>query len=124
MATVRLSEQAMLNELTTLQESDERIWRTADVSLSIETRDKQSGELIERTYRFSHAKQFDTWTFTEFTEKRTEDTAQITNRNWRITEHAFWHKPNEIPPDIAVPPEVQRELKERLDADKLVFQQP
>lgn len=112
----------MLSELESLQESDERLWTCTSVSFTIETRIDEDDELVERTYTFAHAKEWDKWLFQEFEEKRTEDTDSVTDRCWRRSRHVMWQD-DEVR-DIDVPPEVGRALKEAIDADSVTIQIP
>lgn len=112
----------MLSELTELQESDERVWSAPTVSFTIQTRSEEGDELIEREYTFSHAKEWDKWTFMEFEEKRTVDTTMITDRNWRRTRHILWQEPEA--PTVDVPPEVEDELQELLGLEEMTIQKP
>lgn len=112
----------MLTELSGLQESDENVWGTSKLSFSIETRSEESGELIQRTYTFSHAPDWDKWTFHHFEERRTKDTRRISARNWRRTKSVTWDESEA--PSIDVPPEVSEELEEMLGLDSLVLQEP
>lgn len=112
----------MLTELSNLQESDEAVWGASEVSFTIETRATESNELVEREYTFSHASEWDKWTFTEFTEKRAEETASVSDRNWRRSRHIMWSASEA--PTVDVPPEVTEQLEELLDIDKLVLQTP
>lgn len=109
----------MLRELSELQESDEGVWGTTDLSFSIRTRIGDD-EIVERTYVFNHAKEWDKWTLTEFEERRSPGGTEA----WQTTQSASWHEPNEMPENIVIPPEVQEELAERLGVDKLVLQHP
>ena len=114
----------MLQELTDLQESDERVWGTPNLSFTIRSRVSEGDEIVERTYTFSHAKEWDKWTFDSFKERRTEDTERIQSRAWHVTRNVNWEDPGDIPEDIAVPAEVQDELEGCLDAESISFQHP
>jgi hypothetical protein len=112
----------MLTELSDLQESSEEVWGTAEVSFTIRTRSEERGELIEREYTFSNAPEWETWTFTEFEEKRTDDTALVSARNWRRSRHVLWQESDAA--TVEVPPEVESELQELLGLESLNIQHP
>lgn len=114
----------MLKELTSLQDSDETVWDTVDLSFSIRTRDDGAGQLVERAYEFNHAKEWNKWVFTSFEERRVDASSEVSSRNWQTTHSTSWDEPTEIPSNINVPHEVQQELEERLDVGKIVLQQP
>lgn len=113
----------MLSELEDLQESDEEIWGELTLSFTINTRSKESNEIIEREYTFGHAPPWDKWMFQEFEEKRTEDTKCMTDRNWRRTRHIMWDDISQTP-TIDVPPEVGEKLNEALGTDSVTIQVP
>lgn len=113
----------MLTELEELQESDEEIWGSTSMSFTIETRMEESDEIVERTYTFTHAEEWDKWMFQEFEEKRTDDTETVAGRNWRRTRHILWNDVNETP-TIDVPPEVGQKLKEATNAENVTIQTP
>lgn len=98
------------------------MWGCAEVSFSIETRTEDGHELVQREYTFSHAPEWDKWTFTEFEEKRTEDTDWVTDRTWRRSRHIMWHEREA--PTIDVPPEVEKKLEELLGLDEMTIQKP
>lgn len=110
----------MLTELSELQDSDEELWSASKVSFTIETRSENDEEIIHREYTFSHAKEWDKWTFQEFEENRAENT-KTDERNWRREKKLLWNDAGA--PDVTVPPEVSSELEKLLDLDKLVIQQ-
>lgn len=112
----------MLSELSGLQESDEETWGTARLSFTIRTRYSEEDEIVERTYTFSRAPEWDKWTFMSFKERRAED--EDTLRNWRVTEDAHWSEPNEIPDGISVPQTVQDELEELLGLEEITIESP
>lgn len=112
----------MLSELNDLQESTEDIWNTSRVSFTIDTREEESGELIQREYTFSHAPRWDSWNFFEFEEKRTEDTDLISERSWRRTRHVMWHETEA--PTVDVPPEVEKQLQKLLGLEEITIQKP
>jgi hypothetical protein len=112
----------MLSELTELQESEEDVWGKPTVSFTIETRTEDGTELVQREYTFSHAPEWEKWTFQEFEEKRTEDTSLITERNWRRSRHIIWSEPEA--PTVDVPPEVEKELQELLGLEEMTIQKP
>lgn len=112
----------MLTKLSDLQESDETVWGTSSVSFSIETRLEDGSQIVQREYTFGHAEEWDKWAFQEFTEKKTEDTTSITEREWRQTRHIMWSDTEA--PTIDVPPEVTEELTELLDLDEMVIISP
>lgn len=112
----------MLDELTDLQESDETLW-TTNLSIDIETRSEDENELVHKEYSFSYAKEWDKWTFSEYVEKRTPDTASISGRNWRQSRHIFWQEVNKTP-TIDVPPEVSKALAKATGSESVTIQVP
>lgn len=112
----------MLNELTELQQSDEIIWGMSRVSFEIQTRLEESNEIIERSYTFSYAPEWDKWSFVEFEERKAEDVKLMSNREWRTTRRAV--TTDSGPLDIDVPPEVSEQLEELLDLESVVLQTP
>jgi len=112
----------MLNELSGLQSSGESVMHIT-MSFEIETRSEESGELVEKEYKFSYAKEWDKWTFQEYTELRTPDTTRISDRNWTRSRHILWHDVNETP-TIDVPPEVADALAEATGANSVTIQVP
>lgn len=98
----------MLSELTDLQESDEDVF-AVDFSISVTTRSEDESELVEKTYTFDHAPEWDEWTVIEFEEKRCPIVDGVIRRDWRTSEHILWHEGEEIEKDI--PPEVNEELE-------------
>lgn len=111
----------MLRDLGELQESNEELWGCAEVSFTIDTR-IEDGEIIEREYTFSHAPEWDKWVFTEFEEKRAENTSRVTDRTWRRTRHVISHDLEAL--TIDVPPEVEQELEELLGLEDMTIQVP
>lgn len=112
----------MLSELGGMQESDENVW-SVSMSFDIETRSEDGDKLVHRTYTFAYAKEWDKWTFQEFTEKRAKDTTRVSNRNWQDSRHIMWHDVNETP-TVEVPPEVANKLQEATGAESIVMQLP
>ena len=112
----------MLEELSDLQESEENLWSTS-MCFEFETRSEDSGELVHKEYKFSYAKEWDKWTFQEYVEKRTPDTARMSDRNWRKSRHILWSDVNETP-TIDVPPEVSRKLAEATGSESVTIQVP
>jgi len=114
----------MLTELTDLQESDESV-TGAKLSVSIETRsdDEEANEIIEKEYTFSYAPAWDIWSFHEYRERRTPDTIQVSDREWRTAQHIFWQGVNEHR-KIDVPPEVAERLSKATGCDSLTIQVP
>lgn len=110
----------MLRNLGELQESSEDVWSCAEVSFTIDTRSEDGDEIVEREYTFSRAPEWEKWTFTEFEERRAEDTARVTDRTWRPSRHVMWQ--NSESPSIDVPPEVEEKLEELLDLEEMVIQ--
>lgn len=109
----------MLNELDDLQSSNESMWGAPRVSFTIETREPVGGELVQREYTFSHAKEWDKWTFFEYEERRTDDTKRLTDRNWRRSRKIHWQDAEAFP---EIPEEVEDELKELLEVEELNIQ--
>lgn len=115
----------MLKELSGLQESEEDVWGVASLSFTIQTRSSEEEEVIEREYEFSYAREWDKWTFSAFKEKRAqvqEDSDMPDLGTWRVTEDLHWEDPDAVPEARSVPPEVQEELAEYLDADEFIIQ--
>lgn len=112
----------MLSELGNLQSSDESVYTTG-MTIDIETRSEDGDELVHSEYKFAYAKEWDKWTFVEYIEKRTPDTEQIGDRNWRDAEHIFWQDVSETR-RIDVPPEVADSLAEATGADSVTIQVP
>lgn len=112
----------MLSELGNLQESDESVYTTG-LTIDIETRSEDSDELIHSEYSFAFAQEWNKWTFVEYTEKRTPDTEDIGDRNWRDARHIFWQDVSETR-QIDVPPEVATALAEATGADSVTIQVP
>ena len=112
----------MLSELGNLQSSDESVYTTG-MTIDIETRSEANDELVHREYKFAYAKEWDKWTFVEYIEKRTPDTEQIGDRNWRDAEHIFWQDVSETR-RIDVPPEVADSLAEATGANSVTIQVP
>jgi len=112
----------MLNELSGLQSSGERVWHT-NFSVEVETRSKENGECVNKEYKFRYAKEWDKWAFQEYTEKRTDDTSKISDRNWRRSRHIVWTDLNEAR-TIDVPPEVAEKLAEAIGAESITIQVP
>jgi hypothetical protein len=79
-------------------------------------------DIVEREYTFAHAPEWDVWTFTEFEERRTEDTPMVMDRSWRRTRHILWQEPEA--PSVDVPPEVEEELEELLGLEEMKIQKP
>lgn len=111
----------MLSELSELQSSDEKTWGCPEISFTIDTRSDDDGEIVERKYTFSYAKEWDQWSFIEFDERRADADARVTAQNWRRTRHVFWDDTESA--DVSVPPEVTAKLEEVLGLDSMVLQQ-
>ena len=109
----------MLSELTELQDSDdgERVWGEPTVSFEIDTRTSNDEWLVNKTYVFSYAREWQKWCFSEFIEKRTRNTEHISDRNWNRTEHVLWQEGDSR--DIDVPPEVTRKLQDLLSMEEI-----
>ena len=112
----------MLSELGDLQSSDESVYTTG-MTIDIETRSSDDDELVHKSYKFSYAPEWDKWTFVEYIEKRTPDTEDIGERNWRDAEHIFWQDVTETR-RIDVPPEVSDALAEATGANSVTIQVP
>ena len=114
----------MLTELNDLQDSDESV-RGAKLSVTIETRvsNDESNEIVEKEYTFSHAPEWDMWSFHEYRERRTPDTIEVSNREWRTAQHIFWQEVNEHR-KIDVPPEVAEKLATATGANSVTIQVP
>lgn len=112
----------MLNDLSELQSSDERVWNI-DLSFDIETRSESGNQLIHKTYTFGYAREWDKWTFIEYHEERAEDTKRVSDRDWRRSRHIVWSDVNETR-TIDVPPEVTDALAEATGAESVTIQVP
>lgn len=112
----------MLNELESMQESDESVW-AVEMSFDVESRTEDSGELVHKIYTFSWVKEWEKWTFVEYLEKRTKDTKRVSERDWRKARHIMWHEVDETP-TIDVPPEISEALADATGADSVVIQPP
>lgn len=114
----------MLKELTDLQDSDESV-REAKLSITIETRvsNDQNNEIVEKEYTFAHAPEWDMWNFHEYRERRTPDTIDVSEREWRTAQHIFWQDVNETR-KIDVPPEVAKKLAAATGSDTVTIQVP
>jgi len=111
----------MLTELEELQSSDEQLWKT-HLSFEIETRSEEGNEIVHKTYTFNYADAWEKWTFSEYLEKRTPDTARMGDRDWRKARHIYWQ--DHETPSIEVPPEVSQRLAEMVGADSVTVQVP
>lgn len=112
----------MLEELSDLQQSEENLWRT-NLSIDIETRDEDNGEIVHKEYTFSYTDEWDKWTFQEYREKRTPDTAKMGDRDWRKSRHIYWDDLSETP-TIDVPPEVSKALAKATGSESVTIQVP
>lgn len=111
----------MLSELSGLQESDENV-QGIDLTFDVETRSDEEGELIQKKYTFSYAREWDKWTFTEYEEKRTRDTHRIGDRNWSTSRHLLWSDAESR--TIEVPPEVSEALADATSSEEVTIQMP
>lgn len=112
----------MLSELGDIQESDESIWNIS-MTFEVETRSEDGNELVHKKYNFGYAKEWDTWTFHEYVEKRTPNTGTVSDRNWRDARHIMWGDVTETP-SVEVPPEVAEKLREATGADSITMELP
>lgn len=112
----------MLTDLANEQGSEEHVW-TVDLSFDIETRSQNGDIIIRRVYTFRYAEEWDKWTLFEYSEEKTEDTDDITDRNWRESKHLTWDDPRAIP-EIDVPPEVSDELAKATGSSEVTIQVP
>lgn len=113
----------MLSDLNQIQDESSESIQHIDMSFDIETRDKENDEIVQRIYTFSYAKQWDTWTFQEYVERRTPDTDRVGDRDWRKSKELFWHDINETP-EIDVPPEVSKKLAMATGSESVTIQTP
>lgn len=111
----------MLSDLQELQESEENLWGVS-LSFDIETRSQDGNEIVQKEYTFSYAKEWDKWTFQEYTEKRTPDTASMGDRNWRKAQHILWQDGEAA--TIDVPPEVAKALAKATGSESVTIQVP
>lgn len=112
----------MLSELSELQESGEDV-SAIEMSFDVETRTEDGDELVHKTYTFAYAREWDKWTFTEYREKRCENTDRIGDRNWRDGRHLVWGDVSETH-TIDVPPEVSKALAEATGSNAVTIQVP
>lgn len=112
----------MLTELEDMQQSDESV-RSVEISFDIESRCTDGDELVQKTYTFSYASQFDTWTFQSYTEKRTKDTVNLTDRDWSVARDIYWNDKADHP-SISVPTEITDALADATGADEVNLQTP
>jgi len=113
----------MLRDLNDLQEDTDETVRNIDMTFHIETMDSESNELIRKTYTFAYAEHFETWTFHEYFEERTDDTPKVSGRNWRQEKHVIWTDFTESK-QIDVPPQVSNKLAEATGADSIEINSP
>lgn len=113
----------MLSDLNEIQDSSNEVVQRVNVEFSIQTRDQSQEEIVEKVYTFSFAQEWDIWTFSEYLERRTEDTVKISDRDWRQAQHIFWDEVNKTP-HIDVPPEVADKLAEVTGAGSVTIQVP
>jgi len=102
--------------------SSETVMRST-LSIDIRTRDTQADDLIERTYTFSYAKEWDKWMFHEYVEERTDDTTSVSDREWVQTRHIFWDNPDDSP-EIDVPQCVAQQLADATGSSSVTIQVP
>ena len=112
----------MLSELKEMQKSEESV-RSVELSFDIESRCSDGEELVQKVYTFSYASQFDTWTFQSYTEKRTKDTVNITDRDWSVSRDICWNDKSDHP-SISVPTEISEALADAIGADVVNLQTP
>lgn len=112
----------MLTELEDMQSSDENV-TNIEMSFDVMSRTSDGSEIVEKVYTFSWAKEWDKWTFTEYHEKRSRDTAKVSDRDWRKSRHIMWNDINETP-TIDVPPEISDALAEATGAETINIQIP
>jgi hypothetical protein len=112
----------MLTDLQQLQSSDEDV-QAIDLGITVESFTRDSDELVEKSYTFSYADEWDKWVFTEFREKRTPTGGKVSDRNWRKSQHIVWNDVEEAR-HIEVPPEVSEKLADATGADSITIQTP
>lgn len=108
---------ASLTDFSDLQDSDEELWGTPKMSFEFTTRIESDEELVERTYTFSYAKEWDEWTFYEYEEKRSNTIDESKPKNWRRTRHTYWDDSDA--PDVQVPQSVTDKLADLLDKESI-----
>lgn len=114
----------MLTDLDDLQESDESI-TSVDLTFDVETTSTDGSDVVRKTYTFSYAEEWDKWMFTAFTERRasTDGRASDGYRNWQTARDISWNDVGATP-EIDIPPEVTRRLKQATTADSVILQEP
>lgn len=114
----------MLTELSDIQESDEDIWGSPTISISMRTREYAGEHIIERTYTFGRSQLEDKWALQEFEERKSTANKISSKGDWETVNRAMWHEQHKMPDNIDIPPEVQQELMEILDLDEITLEHP
>lgn len=113
----------MLTEIADLQQDTSEVVQGIDMTFDVQTRDKEADELVDKTYTFAYAPEWDKWMFHEFVERRTPDTAKTTDRDWRRTRHCLWQDVGDLS-DIHIPPQVTTKITEATGAESVTVQVP
>lgn len=114
---------SMLNELNDIQDTASESVQGVSMSVSVETRDGDEGEIVERVYTFGYASEWDKWMLEEYLERRSRDTDLVTDRDWRQAQHIFWYEADETP-EIDVPSVVADRLSMATGSESVTIQCP
>jgi len=111
-----------LTDTSAFQEDSGRLYGEPSVSFNFTVRDDEDGELVEKEFEFSHAKEWEMWTLLHYTEKRCSADSMISRRNWRTVEDVHWDKAHLSEADIHIPQYVIDKLDEMLEIDVMKIQ--
>lgn len=111
-----------LTDTTEFQEDDGHLYGEPTVSFTFKVRDEEEGELVEKDFTFSHAKEWDKWTLMHYVEKRCDANSMISRRNWRTVEDVHWDKAHLSEADIDIPQYVIDKLDEMMEMDIMRIQ--
>lgn len=113
----------MLNQLNDIQDSSDESVHGVDMSVSVETRDVDRDEIVERVYTFGYCDEWDKWMLEEYLERRSPDTDLVTDRDWRQAQHIFWYEADATP-EIDVPSVVADRLAMATGSTSVTIQTP
>lgn len=111
-----------LTDTTNFQQDEGHLYGEPSLSISFSVRDEEDGELIEKDFEFSYAREWDKWTISNYKEKRCDADVLVSKRNWRTVEDVFWHEMHHSECDIDIPQYVIDKLDEVLGADVVKLQ--
>lgn len=109
-----------LTDLAEEQESSEDVFGDATMELSFDTRSGDEETIVEKTYTFTHAPEWDKWLFSAYCERRCSTDDPMYNRHWTVVEDVTWDDPEAATVDI--PQSVIDELDETLSIDVMRMQ--